>query len=269
MATLPGPVTTMATTPSIPLKRAPGQEMSSPGRSVGGHRLGALVLLIVGIGMVAVALPNTAAYTAMGVGDGVLIRLKRGTSPPPRSIQAAIATRDAALGWMNFSQPLADKAALYFDLATRASAPSKESPGDPSDVGNSLLDRSLILHRKALGLGPARPYSWLRLAQAQYLRDPVAQNLNQLLRLSYLTAPAEPQLALQRVRLVYAARNLIEDDIREQAARDIRLVVRFRPGFLSEFARERFALPWLRERLRSHPDLEARFIGDYLKLPSP
>ena len=137
------------------------------------------------------------------------------------------------------------------------------------NVRDSLLDRTITLHRKALGAGPSRPYSWLRLAQAQYLRNPVARSLNRSLRLSYLTAPAEPQLALQRIQLVYAARNLIEDDIREQVARDIRLVVRFRPGFLSEFARERFALPWLRDRLRAYPDLEARFISDYLKLPSP
>ena len=208
--------------------------MSSPSRSIGGSRLGALVLLIVGIGLVALALPNTAAYTAMGAGDGVLIALKRGASPSPGSIRAAIATRDAALGWMKFSQPLADKAALYFDLATRSPAKSEKSSGDSFNVRDSLLDRTITLHRKALGAGPSRPYSWLRLAQAQYLRNPVARSLNRSLRLSYLTAPAEPQLALQRIQLVYAARNLIEDDIREQVARDIRLVVRFRPGFLSE-----------------------------------
>ncbi len=244
--------------------------MSHAGTSTIGGRAGGLVLLALGVALVAATVPDMAAHIAMAAGDGTMIGLRRGAAPPSAALRSAIFTRDAALGWRNFAQPQADKAALYFELASRTAEMPRDSSGNASaQYRNAVLDRSITLHRSALGQGPARPYAWLRLAQAQYLRDPGGAKLDPLLRQSYLTAPAEPQLALQRIKLVFAARHLVGQGFDEMVSRDIRLVVRYRPGFLSEFARERFALPWLREKLRSDPDLEARFIGDYLKLPSP
>ena len=232
-----------------------------------GGRLGSLIILIAGIVLIAVGFRHTVAYTAMGAGDVTMVALKSARTPSVRAMRSAIVSRDNALTWMYFAQPLADNAALYYELANRVRDSGPDSGPDSGKVRDALLDRSQTLHRNALSVGPARPYEWLRLALIQYRRDPQAAKLNPLLRLSYRTAPAEPQLALERIKLVYAARSLIDDDIRENVERDIRLVVRFRAGFLAYFARDSFAFPWLRERLRNYPDIEARLIRDYLYLP--
>jgi len=234
-----------------------------------GGRLGPLVMLMAGLVLVAVGFRHMAAYTAMGAGDATMVALKSAKTPSVRAMRSAIVGRNNALSWMHFAQPLADNAALYYELANRARDSGPDSGPDSGKLRDALLDRSQTLHRNALGAGPARPYEWLRLALIQYRRDPQAAKLNPLLRMSYRTAPAEPQLAFERIKLVYAARTLIDDDIREHVERDIRLVVRFRHGFLAEFGRDSFAFPWLRERLRGYPDIEARLISGYLLLPTP
>lgn len=223
-------------------------------------RLGSLIILMAGIVLVAVGFRHTAAYTAMGAGDMTMLALKSGQTPSIRAMRSAVAGRENALTWMYFAQPLADNASLYYELANRSR--------DSGKVRDALLDRSQTLHRNALSVGPARPYEWLRLALIQYRRDPQAARLIPLLRLSYRTAPAEPQLALERIKLVYAVRSMIDDDIRAGVERDIRLVVKFRHGFLAEFGRRSFAFPWLRERLRGYPDIEERLIRGYLLLPT-
>lgn len=224
-----------------------------------GSRVGALIVLIVAAFVVVRTLPLTVARTAMGAGDATMIALKRQQSPPVPAVFAAIASREAALSWVDFAQPLDDAAALYLDLAQRDRV--------TEDTRNAMLDRSITLQRNALVRGPARPYGWIRLAQAQYLRDPSSDAIVPLLRVSYQAAPAEPRLAYERLKLVYAVRDRLDAAMEDMAARDVRLVLLYGRHRAAEFARDRFAFPWMRDRLRDRPDLEARLIRQFLARP--
>jgi hypothetical protein len=215
--------------------------------------------LLAGLALIWLAAPRTVAYAVLARGNDVLADLSRGATPAPDRLLTAIASRRAALGWIDLPDTVIDMGGLYLAMARTGGL----SRGDR----NALLDRSIRSFERGLAAAPSRPFAWAQLAQARQLQDPASRAVDPLLRMSIRTGPREPRLISQRVRIGFAARGNLSPETAETIVGDIRRWARYDPWRLADWARPQFALPWVRRALADRPALEREFLVNYLRLP--
>jgi len=219
----------------------------------------ASVILLIGLALLWMAVPRTIAYTKLARGDSAMAALARGNDLPLRQVQAAISSRRDALAWTNLPDAWISMGSLYLALARRDGLSQVERL--------SLLDNSISSFGRGLSAAPSRPFAWLQLAQAHHLKNPTSRAIEPHLRMSILTGPHEPGLIRQRVRLGFAARTALSPETASHISEEVRLWAANDPWRLADWARPQFAMPWIRQALKGKPNLDRRFVVNYLRLP--
>jgi len=229
--------------------------ISRPGGSI------AVVSTIMSAGLLLLwlAVPRTVAHTRMAQGNAVMAALSRGETAAPGQLLAAIASRRAALAWIDLPDAWIDMGSLYLALA-RLDALSQRDR-------NAFLDRSIRTFERGLTAAPSRPFAWAQFAQVHQLKDPASRAIDPLLRMSVITGPREPRLMSQRVRIGFAARNSLTPEITREIREEVRLWAAHDAWLLADWARPQFALPWVRRALAGQPALDSLFLANYLRLP--
>jgi hypothetical protein len=227
--------------------------------AVHGARFAAVAALAVGLALVALALPRTVAEVLANAGDDVPAALGRGERPSPERLSAAAARHRAALGWLDSPAIRTDLAAI--ELARAA------SPSLPPEARRAFLDAAIGDYRAGLARGPARPYSWAQLAEAAFACDGMHARLDPLVDMSLTAGRLEPPLVLRRVALGFRAGRILDAQTRQAIRGQVRVAAASSPWPLAEFARDRFALGWVRDILADDPRLLRRFDATYFSLP--
>lgn len=227
---------------------------------IGGDVLVILAILVLGIALLVLAVPRTAAHSKLAPGKSVLSDLARGKSVSPTRIRRAIASHQEALEWL-------DVADGWIDLGTFALALARRTD-QTENARQNWLDQSKSAISAGLSLAPSRPFAWSQLAQAHQMMNSDAAAIDPLLHMSWKTGAKEPRLLTQRVRIGYAARKALSTVTTDRLMADVRLWARHEPDDLARWGRWNYALPWIRQALRSDADLHAKFISSYLRLPA-
>lgn len=219
-----------------------------------------LAVLVLGIALLVLAVPRTAAHSKMAPGKAVLSDLARGKSVSPARIRRAITGHKDALSWLEMADGWIDIGAFTLALARRTDL--------TVSARQELLSQSKAALSAGLSLAPSRPFAWSQLAQVHQIVDLTDSAVDPLLRLSMETGAKEPRLLTQRVRIGYAARAVLSKATSDRLAADVRLWARHETAGLADWGRRAFALPWIRQALGSDETLHARFLFSYLRLPA-
>jgi hypothetical protein len=122
-------------------------------------------------------------------------------------------------------------------LAGAKLAQADRLPARAQAERRDLVVDAVSLLEGSLSASPADSYGWARLAYARNLRDGAGPGAADAWRMSVLTAPAEPRLALWRVRLGLALAAHLREGDHDLLDRQIRLAWRADPDQLSGFAK--------------------------------
>lgn len=224
-------------------------------------RSNAVLAILAGLALIALAAPRFAAGVVKLPFDPVLAALGRGAAPSVQTLSAAARSRRAALGWHRDGRSWAELGAL-------ALARARAETGDPR-ARRAFLDQAIASFRNALSLAPAQPFAWTHYAQAVLARDGAVATLGPLLRLSAATAPFEPRIVRQRIEIGLLAGAGLPGDARALIVRDIRHTAEQAPDALARLARRRNALGAVRGVLTGSPGLLRRFDRAYLAQSRP
>lgn len=219
-----------------------------------------LGILVLGVALLTLAVPRTAAYSKMAPGKAVLSDLAQGKPTSPERLRHAITGHSEALRWLDSADGWANIGALSLALARQE--------GLPENVRFTLLQKSRSAFQTGLALAPRRPFAWVQLAQVHQMLDPNATLVGPLLGMASEVGPLEPRLVTQRVRIGYAARTALSASMTRRLVSDIHLWAQHEPDSLADWARGRYALPWVRRALKNDEALHTQFLASYLRLPA-
>jgi hypothetical protein len=221
-------------------------------------RAPALVALAAGVVLLALATPRVVGGILAADG-AALAALGRGERVSATRLADAAAARRSALGWH-------ESAETWTALAALELARSRDIRL-PETARRAFVDAAITAYRRGLSRGPAQPYAWLQYGQALLARAGAGARIDPVVRLSLDLAPDEPPLVMQRVEIGFLAERLLAPDTRQAIRDQTHRVAAFAPRRLAEFARDRFALMWVREQLADDPATLRRFDAAYFSLP--
>ena len=224
-----------------------------------GAMTAAAAALVVGLAVVALALPRAVSGILVAAAEDVSSALGRGERPAQARLAVAAAAHRAALDWF-------DSPSIRTDLAAIELARASE-PALPPRLRRAFLDAAITDYRGGLARGPARPYGWTQFAEAAFARDRMRARLDPLLDMSMATARREPPLVFRRIELGFRAGRILDAETRTAIRDQVRLAAAAAPRPLAEFARDAFALGWVRDALAADPSLLRRFEAAYFSLP--
>ena len=147
------------------------------------------------------------------------------------------------------------------ELAAAKLAQAERLPERAQTERRELVEDAIAHLEEGLAAMPANGFGWAQLAGARRLKDGAGPAAVDAWRMSVLTAPAEPRLALWRVRFgIAAAPHLIEGD-HMLLDRQIRFAWRAEPERLAEYAKATgpVALRTIRAALLDQPEDLAGF----------
>jgi hypothetical protein len=150
---------------------------------------------------------------------------------------------------------------LATDLAAARLAQADRLPARAQAERRELVEEAVALLEEGLAATPANSFAWARLSYARTLKDGPGPGSVDAWRLSVLTSPAEPRLALWRARLGMAlASHFIEGD-HDLLDRQIRFAWRHNPKGLAAYAKSAGpeAVRTIRTALLDQPDDLKRF----------
>jgi hypothetical protein len=190
--------------------------------------------LVLGFGLVVLALPATVAELMLTVGNPALARVERGLRLTPAGEARLERSRLAARSIERRPSIARDLAVLHFARAT-----SFAQQNDERAAG--AFEHAAALFAESLAREPARAEAWSALAWLRLARSGDAGGAAAALRLSYRVAPLRPSLADLRAPLGLLLLDELDAPTRERLARDLRLIARTDEDRLRAFAR-RFGL---------------------------
>lgn len=170
----------------MPTERRRRQPFAAPRHAV------SVIGLVAGVLVLGLAVPRTIAALQLLPGDPVLESVRSAKAVSGEELQALIASREDALGWLPSRRIQADLALAHLELAKRQ--------GYGGETGGRHLGESLRALRAGLSLSPADPYAWARLAFVRIKNGGSAAAVKKALFLSFLTGPYEKRLAISRIQ---------------------------------------------------------------------
>lgn len=209
------------------------------------HRVLGLITIGLGILLLYVAVPRTAAQLLLLPGNAAYRHLTRGEGITLEGYDRILRSRDAALGWVELPEARIQLGETLYLMARRAAEFGV-------DEGAALREARRQL-QLGLAQAPANARAWLWLADAsQALDDPEAAA--RAVRLSLLAAPRDVNVAPARAGLAFALWDRLADDARAIAAGDARRALWYGEGAgLVAQAEEAGRLELLRELVAGDP----------------
>lgn len=154
-------------------------------------------MLLVGAGLVALALPIAAAALTRLPGDGVLRALRTDDPVTPADLERLADSRQAAWRWRTDPRDRAEFALARLLQAERAAPTHDGADGDKLRAAEAALTI-------ALGTAPGDPYGWTRLALVRWRLGRPAPRVEAALAAARTTGPRVRRL--RPLRRALAAR---------------------------------------------------------------
>jgi hypothetical protein len=129
--------------------------------------------------------------------------------------------------WAAAAAPL--RGDLLADIATARAAPALDPDKAPASPDMAAMrGRALALARQALSLDPHLSGTWLLVAALQN-RGENPEPSAEILKMSYLTSPADVNLIPARLAIVSASAAIADVELKSLARGDLRLILTRRP----------------------------------------
>ncbi len=218
------------------------------------RRLPAVIALLMGVSLVALAWPRFIAGAAIAPYEDTLRGVARGAKPDPAVLDAAREGAEVSLSWLEYDRTLLRLGA--FELVEAGLA--------PPEARRAVLDRSLAALRAGLARAPADAYGWVQLAQALRMRRGPTPELNAVLGMSLRIAPYEHRLVMPRLEIAFSAWRALDDTTRRALVPQLVRAVDTAPVELAKATRRFFLLREVRAALAASPVHLARFDIVYL-----
>ncbi|MDP6475141.1 MAG: hypothetical protein QF449_00460 [Alphaproteobacteria bacterium] len=220
-------------------------------RIAAGYLLSLTVAVAVGITLVVLALPRTAAGISELHGSWAIAELRADEPISDHDIDLAINSLVDANGWVNTAPRWTALARLHYARALRADANSAAR----QDAFRLSQDAS---HR-AISLNPALPEPWLRLAQTEYALNRVSPQMIRALAMAYRTGRFNRFTVFAMSELAFIAWGHLESDTRSLAVEQFAFAVRQRSDRLAAISERLHASAIVRRALRREPEMLAKF----------
>jgi hypothetical protein len=189
-----------------------------------------LLPLAIAAFLLVLALPRFVSSVIMLPVEPVLDALQAGRPVSDEDLQR-FASRAAAARQFSSSGRLAT------DLAAAKLAQAERLPTRAQAERRELVADAATLLEQGLATTPANSFAWARLAYARTVLNGAGPAAVDAWRMSVLTAPAEPRLAVWRTRLGIALLAHLREGDRDLLDRQIRFAWRFDPERLADFAK--------------------------------
>ena len=210
---------------------------------------GALLPLLLAVGLLYLGIPRTIAAFVSLPGDYLLEEIQIGESLSAKNLEILIISRERALAWVEAGRVQTD---LGFAQQVLAKASGEDGAYDRAGVARAI--ESL---RAGLARAPARPYPWTRLAFVEIVAGGASPALAKLLEMALITARYEPRLLFARLENCLIAWPYFDLDAREMVFEQVRIAWHRSPDRLAELALLWWQMDVVRTALRASPlDLE-------------
>ncbi len=223
----------------------------APRRFAPGYILSLTAALTVGIILVVLALPRTAAGLAELHGTLTINELREGAPISDATIKSAMQSFDAANGWVDSAARWSAMARLHYARALLA---------DPGSADREAgLRHSQEASRRAIALNPALPEPWLRLAQSEFALNRVSPQMIRALAMAYRTGRYNRFTVYAMSELAFVSWAKLDSETRKAAGEQFAFAVVQRTSRLVAISERLHASPIVRRALRHQPKLLAKF----------
>lgn len=216
-----------------------------------GYLISIAVALAVGITLIVLALPRTAAGVSELHGTWAIAELRTGEPISNRDIELAVNSLNAANGWVDSAPRWAALARLHYARALLA--------GRDSEERRTEFGLSQNASRKAVSLNPALPEPWLRLAQSEFALKKVTPQMIRALGMAYRTGRYNRFLVFAMSELAFIAWAKLDSDTRNTAIEQLDFAVWQRSNRLAAISERLHASVIVRRALRHKPESLAKF----------
>ena len=216
-----------------------------------GYLLSLAVALAVGITLIALSIPRTAAGISELHGTWAIAELRAGEPITSRDIELAVKSLKAANGWVDSAPRWAALARLHYARALLAARGSAERQAE--------FELSQDASRRAISLDPAMPEPWLRLAQAEFALKKVTPQMILALGMAYRTGRYNRFTVFAMSELAFIAWSKLDSDTRALAVEQLSFAVRQRSKRIAAISERLHASAIVRRALRHEPEMVAKF----------
>lgn len=216
-----------------------------------GYILSLSAALAVGIILVVLALPRTAAGLAELHGTLTINELRSGAPVSDAAIESAMQSVKAANGWVDTAPRWAALARLHYARALLANRDSEERETE--------LRLSQDASHRAIALNPALPEPWLRLAQSEFALNRVSPQMIRTLAMTYRTGRYNRFMVFAMSELAFVAWGKLDSETRKAASEQLAFAVIQRTSRLVAISERLHASAIVRRALRNQPKLLAKF----------
>lgn len=214
--------------------------------------------LLAGIALIALAIPRFLSGLPLSDPDPVLRTLADRETVDEKRLGDAARARLRSLAIVRSGRVSYELGLIRLHLARNA----------PDDLRQQLLAEASDDTRIGILANPAQPFAWMQLVQLSMLRnsDPGLRAAASYYPLAVSTGPETPELVLPRVEIALVLWGRLDENGRERARQQARLLAFADPDRLAMVARRRLALREVRALLSDTPELLGRFDSAYRHL---
>tara|TARA_R110002124_G_scaffold93182_3_gene236719 strand:+ start:3780 stop:4553 length:774 start_codon:yes stop_codon:yes gene_type:complete len=202
----------------MPTDNAPHRSVNSGvrGSGVRSNVAGPVCGVLIGLALIACAIPRILAYSAIAPWSGLVpVALAEGLPIDEPSLIAARASYATALKWQTGS---ADIAQSYVFLSMRLPESTRNEAGDAVQ----FLPEPLRVLKQSAAAAPGASRTWGMLAKVEQRAAAPVSEYADYLRLSASLAPYEVSSVITRVDTMMRVVNELPDDLAAFAKRDVR-----------------------------------------------
>lgn len=202
----------------------------------------------------ALGLPRFVSAIAMLPAEPVVEALQSGR-PVGEEGLARFAGRSAT------ARQLSSSGRIATDLAAAKLAAAARLPTEVQSARRMLIEEACALLEEGLAATPSNTFAWAQLANARSLKDGPGSGALDAWRMSVLTGPAEPRLALWRARFGISHAAFLREGDHDLLVRQIRFAWRGDAERFADYARAAGprAQGIVREALLDQPEDLERF----------
>lgn len=214
--------------------------------------------LVAGIALFALAIPRFLSGLPLSDPDPVLRTLADRDKVDEKRLNEAARARLRSLAIVKSGRVSYELGLMRLHLAQYAT----------DELHQQLLAEASDDTRTGILANPAQPFAWMQLVQLSMLRsgDSGLRAAANYYPLAVSTGPETPELVLPRVELALVLWGRLDENGRERARQQVRLLAFADPGRLAMVARRRLALREVRALLSDTPELLGRFDSAYRHL---
>lgn len=172
------------------------------------------ITFIFGMSLIVLGVPRTIGAFVSFPSGPILSKIQFQKPIQQNEVETLIASQESSLFWGETGRKWTDLGLAQLLMA--------EQMVSDKPVRQSYITVAIVSLQKGLGLAPANPFAWMRLAYAEVLKEGPSRATASALIMSMLTAPFEPRLLFLRLELSFRTWSYFQSEDREMVFEQIR-----------------------------------------------